>query len=770
MDNYNILQKEDEELNIFIKNEIDKKFNYKILCKNNQNDTFREDQCYYMCPDNVKEIECKTTTINELIIKSKQIRKLNILKKTKTLFRIVSKVILANIKIDDTNTKVIIKNIEDENELLYEMFISNVLKQDHNINQHICGYYGKKEDNDKLIMEYIDGKSFYDMSELNMKEFSDIISQLFFILDYSHRKYGFLHGDLHCDNFMILHDPENEFDINLFLSNGKKINYKSHYKVVLIDFGLSFLKYKFSHHGHIKKIFMTPLDTYTLGFDKYIPLVDVTKLIVSIKDGLSFDKHKKLNDVNGYIVKFIKHLFSLIGKPNKKINDKFFDNCMNEYLYIYELINSNLNLSFEELYVVLVSGTRMDIHGISKYLKKDEEVQDLKQSIKHDEDDFEIINSIIQNIANENISLSKKTENVKSFIKDLTEIKHDNKKILVNEIHLNYIYSTLYEYICKYEINKHIYENESQMISIINKVFNSFYDIKHSVLNIKLSLDENDKYNVIDKIIEFKLNKILDLYSKNTNLDNILKKYNELSNIVNSEIENINKSNLHKVLKVFFIDNYKKLPFKLLQRNYSDEPKFYNSLEKIRYISHTLNSIIKKNKKYNIKDIYTENKNFTKSLQEYHLHLFFQNVYKNFEKVSENIYTEMKYDFNDWISFNRVVLYDFFIRYLSMIELPQSFLDTYLDMLQFEDEIWEKFYKSDKFEQNANTLVFSKNMLSVLTNENIDELKKTLKRNYISNINKELNTDGHHSGEIPYKIQETLKKDIFSAFKKMYEN
>jgi len=104
-----------------------------------------------------------------------------------------------------------------------------------------------------------------------------------------------------------------------------------------------------------------------------------------------------------------------------------------------------------------------------------------------------------------------------------------------------------------------------------------------------------------------------------------------------------------------------------------------------------------------------------------------------------------------------------------MIELPQSFLNTYIEMLEFEDEIWEKFYKSNKFEQNANTLVFSKNMLNVLTNENIEELKKTLKRNYISSINKELDTDRHHSGVIPYKIDEKLKKDMFSAFKKMYE-
>jgi hypothetical protein len=769
MDSYKILEKDDNELSQFIIEELDKKFNYKILCKGekNKNDIFKQEQCYYMCPDNVKEIECKQTNINELVIKSRQIKQINILKKTKTLFRTIPKVVLAKIKIDDIDTNVIIKNIDNENELLYEMFISNILKQDIDIKQHICGYYGKKLNNDKLIMEYIDGKSFYDMRKLNMKDFSDIVSQLFFLLDYSYRKYSFLHGDLHSDNFMIVHDPENEFNITLFLSNGKKINYKSHYKVVLIDFGLSFIKYNFRKDRHVNKILLTPFDTYTLGFDKYIPLVDITKLIVSIKYNLSFDTHKKLNEVNIYIVNFIKHLFTLIGKPNKKINEKFFDKCMNEYLYIYELINSNLNLSFEELYVMFVSGTKMDIHNISSHLKKDEDIQDLKQTLKHDEEDFEIINSIIQNVSNENISLSKKVEKIKFFMKDLTELKHEIKygktvKININEIHLKYIFSTLYEYICKYEINKHVYENEIQMVSIVNKVFNSFNDISNYV---NLSLNENDKYNVIDKIIEFKTNNVLDSYLKNTNINNVLTRYNELNNIVNTEIENIEKSDIHKIIKIYFIENYKKLPFKLLQRNYLDEYKYYNPLEKIRYISHSLNNIIKKFSKYVIKDIFIENKNFTKSLQEYHLYLFFQNIYINSEKESEYIYTEMKYGFNDWISFNRVVLYDFFIRYLSMIDLPQSFLNTYLEMLDFEDEIWEKFYKSSKFEENANTLTFSKNMLNILTNENIGELKKMLKRNYISNINKELNIN-----ELPYEINKTLKTDIFNAFDKMYLN
>lgn len=288
-----------------------------------------------------------------------------------------------------------------------------------------------------------------------------------------------------------------------------------------------------------------------------------------------------------------------------------------------------------------------------------------------------------------------------------------------------------------------------------------FYDISNIV---KLSLNENDKYNVIDKIIEFKTNNILDSYLKNTNINNVLTKYDELRDVINIEIEKIDNSNIHKVLKTFFIENYKKLPFKLLQKNYLDSSKFYNPLEKIRYISHNLNNIIKKNK-HNMRNTYTENKNFTKSSQEYHLHLFFQNIYKNYEKESEYIYTEIKDGFNDWISFNRVVLYDFFIRYLSMIDLPQSFLNTYLEMLDFQDEIWEKFYKSNKFEENANTLTFSKNMLNVLTNENIDELKKILKRNYISNINKELNTD-----ELPYEINKTLKTAIFNAFNKMYSN
>jgi hypothetical protein len=52
-----------------------------------------------------------------------------------------------------------------------------------------------------------------------------------------------------------------------------------------------------------------------------------------------------------------------------------------------------------------------------------------------------------------------------------------------------------------------------------------------------------------------------------------------------------------------------------------------------------------------------------------------------------------------------------------------------------------------------------------LTNENISELKKMLKKNYISNINKELNTD-----DLPYEINKTLKTEIFNAFDKMYVN
>ena len=205
---YKTLLRDDDKLFDLINDEIKKKYTFKRLCKDIQdeifeihkskddfkyNDDFQHNQCFYMCNENIRSIKtCKNNSIDNILIKSRQIKKLKILKKTYESDEELSIVTIASTKINGVENKVIIKDFYDEYEMMYELFIANILKNDPVIEQHICGYYGKKSDSYKLILEYIHGKTINELDNLSMKDFSDIISQLFLILNYAYTKYGFL--------------------------------------------------------------------------------------------------------------------------------------------------------------------------------------------------------------------------------------------------------------------------------------------------------------------------------------------------------------------------------------------------------------------------------------------------------------------------------------------------------------------------------------------------------------------------------------------------
>lgn len=756
--NHKILFRDDDELYELINSEINKKFTFKTLCKNFDSEDISEDlkfdqeQCFFMCCEEISSIKkCNNNSIENLILKSKQIKKYKILKKTLIDNNEITKVSIATTNIKGVETKIVIKEFEDKYEMLYEMFIANLLKKDPIIEQHICGCYGKQKSN-KLLLEYIDGKPITDIRNLNMKEFSDIISQLFMILDYSYRKYGFLHGDLHLDNFLILHNPIDKFDINLKLSNGKEIKYKSDYKIVLIDYGLSHLKYKFyTSNGNYEKILMKPLSDENLGFDYSIPLVDITKFLVFfVHDVLYENKHKKLTEVDTYIVNFIQYLYSIIGKPDKVINTNFFDKCIDKYGYIYDLINSNLDLSFEDLYIKFVIGTRMDIHDISEYLKND-----IKKSHKHENEDLQIIYEIAMNICNENLILNDKMNKIVSFLKDLEEMKIGKKELSVSKEHFKYIYINLYNYICRYEINKNIFENEDQMIEIVNKVFNIF-----TKYNIPLQIPENQKYEIVENIVEFKMDKFVDCFLKKTNLKNILKKYDEIFKIANKQIKDLDSLKINKKFKNILIKIYKKLPIKILQKNYIENEidiKMFNCVEKIKFISHI---------------VYILNKQFLKTvnsnvdLHKHNIHLFFHRFYKHCEKISKDIVENAKYALIDWVSYNRIIMYDFYIRSLSLMCLSDNFIKTYISFLEYEDEIWEKIYKKKDFNNLANTISLSENMLKILTNRDFDSLIDKI--NSVKNIDNLLNINNEKIEK--FTLGNSVINNIFKSFHKMYTN
>ena len=803
-DDYKTLLRDDDELFDLIDNEIQKKYTFKRLCKDIQDemfeihknkddieyeDDFKHNQCFYMCNENIRSIKtCKNNSIDNILIKSRQIKKLKILKKTFENDEELSIVTIANTKINGVENKVIIKDFYDEYEMMYELFIANVLKNDPIIEQHVCGYYGKKTDSNKLILEYIQGKTINDMENLTMKDFSDIMSQLFLLLNYSYTKYGFLHGDLHTLNFLIMHNSNNDdmFDISLPLSNGKFIKYKSHYKLVFLDFGLSHIKYKFHSNNKVKNIRLFPLEEDIIGFDYSIPLVDVSKLLVHIMVELIYEnKHKKLSEVGVYIVNLIQYLYSMIGKPNKNINSRFFEKASENYSYLYELINANLDISFEELYIKFVNGTKMDIHKIEEYFTKDDYKKLEGKSLKDEIEDTEVVMKIIHNITNENIKLNDKIDKVVEFVDDLKKVSvkrtftsSGNNKEIKNKFYkeqLRYILLNLFQYTCKYELNKNVFRDENDMIVTINKIYNKFLENDIIYEDIK----ENDKFKVVDSLIEFKLNKFLDCYFENTDIHNILQKYKKLNEISEEQIKLLNnpeeKDNekLNKILKKYLIKNYNKLPYKIFQKNFIDNEinvKKFNTIEQMKYLSnivYQLKKQIDKTELLSIKSKIKKNiklENLSGRSQLHHLQLFFYKIYNYCDKYSSDIVEKSKEDFIDWISYNRIILYDYYIRHLSLSNIPNKFAKIYLQLLELEDDIWEKFYKKDEFNNMSNSLTFSENMLNLLVNKNLSKLINKLDTSELNNEIKDNIKDDIKS----LKLSKENINEIIKPFKKLY--
>lgn len=789
-DDYETLLRNDNKLFDLIDNEIKKKYTFKRLCKDIQDeifeihktkddfeyeDDFKHNQCFYMCNENIRSLKtCKNNSIDNILIKSRQIKKLKILKKTFESDEELSIVTVANTKINGVENKVIIKDFYDEYEMMYELFIANILKNDPIIEQHICGYYGKKTESYKLILEFVQGKTINDMENLSMKDFSDIMSQLFLLLHYAYTKYGFLHGDLHTLNFLIVYNSNNEdmFNISLPLSNGKFIKYKSHYKLVFLDFGLSHIKYKFHSNNKVKNVRMVPLEEDIIGFDYSIPLVDISKLLVHIMVEIIYEnKHKKLSEVGVYIVNLIQYLYSMIGKPNKNINAKFFEKTSENYSYLYDLINSNLDISFEELYIKFVNGTKMDIHKIEEYFTKSDYKKLEGKSLKDEIEDTEIVTKIIYNITNENIKLNNKIDKIVEFVNDLKNVS--TRKNNFSDEQLKYILLNLFQYTCKYELNKNVFRDENDMIITINKIYNKFLENDIIYQNIK----ENDKFKVIDSLIEFKLNKFLDCYFENTDIHNILQKYKKLNEISEEQIKLLNShhndnDNLNKILKKILIKNYNKLPYKIFQKNFIDNEinvKKFNTIEQMKYLSNIVYQLKKQIDKTEILSIKSKIKNKVKlenisgRSQLHHLQLFFYKIYKYCDKLSLDIVEKSKDDFIDWISYNRIILYDYYIRHLSLSNLPNNFYKIYLLLLDFEDEIWEKFYKKDDFNTMSNTLTFSDNMLNLIVNKDFSKLINKLNTNELNNETKNIK-DNINS----LKLSKENINEIVKHFKKLY--
>jgi len=422
----------------------------------------------------------------------------------------------------------------------------------------------------------------------------------------------------------------------------------------------------------------------------------------------------------------------------------------------------------------------MDIHKIEQFFNKDDFNKLEGKSLKDEIDDTEIVIKIINNITNENVNLNDKIDRIVDFIKNLKKINNKKNKDIdyeddynsiknnFSDEQLKYIYLNLFQYTCKYELNKNVFSDENDMISTVNKIYNKFNE--HNI--IMNNIEENDKYKVIDSLVEFKLNKFLDCYLANTDIHNILDKYNKLNEITEEQINSLNSEHINKILKKILIKNYTKLPHKIFQKNFIDNEinvKKFNSIEQIKYLANIVYQLKKQMNKLDIISIKSNIKKGIKPLnmshrsQLYHLKLFFYTIYKYCEKYSYNILEKSKDDFIDWISYNRIILYDYYIRHISLTNVSNKFAKIYLHFLELEDEIWEKFYKKDDFKNMANSITFSENMLNLIVNKNINKtINKILSKEH-NDIIQIIKDEIKHTNLTKEHIN-----DIIKPFKKFY--
>ena len=216
------------------------------------------------------------------------------------------------------------------------------------------------------------------------------------------------------------------------------------------------------------------------------------------------------------------------------------------------------------------------------------------------------------------------------------------------------------------------------------------------------------------------------------------------------------------------------MPYKIFQKNFIDNEinvKKFNTIEQIKFISNIVYQLKKQMRKTDIAFIKLQldnsktsktKLNFSQKSQLHHVQLFFYNLYKYCEKSSISILDECKNQFIDWISYNRIILYDYYIRHISLTDnISDNFIKVYFQFLELEDEIWEKFYKKDDFHNMANSVTFSENMLNLLVNKKLPKLIKKLEPNIPDNIYQKIGD---------FTLNEQDINNITKPFKIMYHD
>ena len=203
----------------------------------------------------------------------------------------------------------------------------------NNINK----FYQTKEPNNIIIMEHLDGKTFYQFIEdgCNIEDIINIYLQIVLALNAVNQHFEFVHADLHSKNIMVDKLDNEKILTYIVKLNGKivKIKYKTYYSVKIIDFDLSQIKFK--ENGKIySNIYETSVSDirYLISYvyKKLDKKLEISKIIKPINKYLDEIKNKTYDEILYYLIyesEFNKYLdFTNIKIPK-------YINC-NQYLII----------------------------------------------------------------------------------------------------------------------------------------------------------------------------------------------------------------------------------------------------------------------------------------------------------------------------------------------------------------------------------------------------------------------------------------------------
>jgi hypothetical protein len=222
-----------------------------------------------------------------------------------------------------------------------------------------------------------------------------------------------------------------------------------------------------------------------------IPLVDVSKMSLDLMLTLLDNRHKNLAPAMGYFTKFLQLLYETVGVPDKQIDEKFIKHTnKKQYGYTKDLIDANLSLSFEELYLMLVSNTdehlkstdykhlqndpvnRFNIHyehiTTSRISKQDPQlVQEIRAitTIKKDEaisDNLQALNDKLRSIVGSTISSNNKINQIHSILQEsINKNIAEKLNLKLTQNQLQFIYLNSFYNLCHFELNRGNFEEEN---------------------------------------------------------------------------------------------------------------------------------------------------------------------------------------------------------------------------------------------------------------------------------------------------------------------